>query len=64
MDTYRVVKIGIRQWAVERISENGSSDLLPTVYETASEAAGAVLDITAADLRRERPDLFMPPAKP
>jgi hypothetical protein len=29
MDTYRVVPVGIGQWAVERTSENISSDLLP-----------------------------------
>jgi hypothetical protein len=58
MDTYRVVSVGIGQWAVERMSENMSSDLLPTRYGDAAEAAYAILEITRRELGQERPDLF------
>jgi hypothetical protein len=59
MDTYRVVSVGIGQWAVERTSENMSSDLLPSRYCDAAEAAFAVLEITRRELREERTDLFV-----
>ena len=64
MDTYRVASVGIGQWAVERTSENMSSDLLPTRYGDAAEAAYAVLEITRRELRQEKPNLFKPSVEP
>jgi len=63
MDTYRVVSVGIGQWAVERTSENMSSDLLPPRYGEAAEAACAVLEITRRELRQERAHLLRPSAR-
>jgi hypothetical protein len=54
MDTYRVISIDPGQWAIERTSDNGSSDLLPSVFSGASEAAFAVYEITRAELRQEQ----------
>lgn len=64
MDTYRAVPVGLAQWAIERTTNNGSSDLLPPRYGDAAEAAYAVLDPTRHELRKERPSLFERPAEP
>jgi hypothetical protein len=54
MDTYRVISIGVGQWAIERRSENGSFDLLPTTYAAPSEAADALIQITREERRRDQ----------
>ena len=54
MDTYRVVPVAEGQWAIERISDNGSSDQLPIVYNDEAEAAYAVLEITQRERREEQ----------
>jgi hypothetical protein len=58
MDTYRVVSLGIAQWAIERTRDDMTADLLPARYTDASEAAWEVMEITREELRQEQAGRF------
>jgi hypothetical protein len=58
MNVNRVVSIGICQWAIERTRDGMTSDLLPTIYADASEAACVVFEMARTEWRRQQASRF------